>query len=292
MSGAPLRWSALGRDIAGLSWGPATGRKILALHGWLDHADSFSVLAPLLSGCHVVAVDKPGHGDSAHRPPDGSYNLWDDLRPLFGVMDALEWEGCTLLGHSRGAMTATLMAAARPDRVDALLCYDAMLPSPVADADFVSQLRKHLDDMARLSKRPKRVYADTRAFLRRRMDYGNSEAVARALANRALRPVEGGYAVCADPRLQAASAVKMNDGQIDAVLSALDMPVLSLWAADGLGQTAWAKEIQKRARKHVRRLETDTVPGDHHGHLDLAHARGLADRILRFLADYPAANTS
>ena len=58
----PLQWEINGLKLAGLSWGKPGDRPLLALHGWLDNAASFSLLAPLMTGYHVVALDLTGHG--------------------------------------------------------------------------------------------------------------------------------------------------------------------------------------------------------------------------------------
>lgn len=57
-------------------WGkPKTGERVLhtviTIHGWLDNCDTFFYLGPALAraGCHVLAVDLPGHGLSDHLPP-------------------------------------------------------------------------------------------------------------------------------------------------------------------------------------------------------------------------------
>ena len=60
-----------GLTVATRCWGPKDGVPVLALHGWLDNASSFDLVAPALAaaGMRVVAVDLPGHGLSDHRAP-------------------------------------------------------------------------------------------------------------------------------------------------------------------------------------------------------------------------------
>ncbi len=50
--------TADGLTYAGLEWGDPDGYPILALHGWLDNALSFSVLAPFLSELAMASAAK------------------------------------------------------------------------------------------------------------------------------------------------------------------------------------------------------------------------------------------
>ena len=71
-----------GLTLAAEVWGAPGERPVLASHGWLDNAGSFELLAPLLPGCEIVALDLAGHGLSDSRSPDSSYNIWQDVGDL------------------------------------------------------------------------------------------------------------------------------------------------------------------------------------------------------------------
>ena len=69
--------------LAAKRYGSSNKPVLLALHGWLDNADSFVPLVNALSeqqvltDYQIIAVDWPGHGLSQHRP--GQYPLhWID----------------------------------------------------------------------------------------------------------------------------------------------------------------------------------------------------------------------
>jgi len=93
---------------------------VIALHGWLDNAASFSHLAPLLPGLRIVALDQAGHGHSSHRAPGSGYQLWDYALDVLLVADQLGWQKFALLGHSMGAIVSLLLAGAVPERISRL----------------------------------------------------------------------------------------------------------------------------------------------------------------------------
>lgn len=272
-------WQVNGLQLAGLSWGDPAQQPLLALHGWLDNAASFSMLAPLLTGHHVVAVDLTGHGLSAARSADATYQIWDDLPELMGVIDALGWQSFNLIGHSRGAIIASLLAAACPERVSRLVLLDAVSPEPVPEELFARQLLKFLSDKQRLLGRDNRVFASLEEAVASRRGGGLPGNAARLLVERNLRPCPGGYTWRTDPRLHGASAVKLTGGQNRAVLQALSMPTLLMTAHDGLRRH---RKVGEHAQRYIRDLTFEEVDGGHHFHMEPGVA-GLAQGVERFL---------
>uniref|UniRef100_A0A096P181 AB hydrolase-1 domain-containing protein n=1 Tax=Papio anubis TaxID=9555 RepID=A0A096P181_PAPAN len=60
--------------IAAKAWGSLQGPPVLCLHGWLDNANSFDRLIPLLpQDFYYVAMDFGGHGLSSHYRPGVPY---------------------------------------------------------------------------------------------------------------------------------------------------------------------------------------------------------------------------
>jgi len=276
---ATLHWEVNGLRLAGLSWGDAGARPLLALHGWLDNAASFSVLAPLLPQHHVVAVDLSGHGRSARRSPDATYQIWDDLPELLGVLDSLGWERFALMGHSRGAVIASLLASVIPERVERLVLLDGVVPRALGEDQFPHQLRKFLDEKRHWQQRSNRVYPNIDAAAASRTGTSPPPESARLLVERNLRPCAGGYTWTTDLRLRGASAVKMSGGQIEAVLDALTMPTLLLLAEAGFGSE---RGILDQARRHITGLEAEVMAGGHHFHMEPGVAV-VARRIGVFL---------
>lgn len=273
-----LGWQIHGLSIEALSWGDPQGRPVLALHGWLDNAASFALLAPHMPGCQLVALDLTGHGHSDRRSADATYQVWDDLPQVLAVADELGWEQFHLMGHSRGAIISSLLACAVPDRISRLVLLDAVTPEPVAEARFPEQIARFMADKSRLLERKARVYPSKEQAVVVRQDGSLPDEAAELIALRNLQPCEGGYTWRTDPRLRGASAVKLSHQQVDAVLAALTMPSLVLLAKDGLGKHP---ELADAARL-IPKLDLEWIDGGHHFHME-AGAPSVAQRIERFL---------
>lgn len=276
----PLEWQVNGLRLAGLCWGNAGDKPLLALHGWLDNAASFAFLAPLLPGFHIVALDLTGHGQSDHRSDDASYHIWDDLPEILGVVDKLGWDRFDLIGHSRGAIIASLLASACPERVQKLVLLDGLTPAAVAEAEFPAQMGRALADKPRLLSRENRVFASVQEAAAARHVTGISPAAAALLAERNLRKCVDGLTWTTDPRLRGASAVKLTQGQVRAVQEALTMPVLLLLAQDAARRFP---EMAAQARSYIKGLQVHAVAGGHHFHMESPVA-DAAQRIECFLA--------
>jgi pimeloyl-ACP methyl ester carboxylesterase len=273
-------WVVNGLTIEGLCWGDERLPPLLALHGWLDNAASFAVLAPLLSKYHVVALDLTGHGKSSRRSADSSYQIWDDLPEIMGVIGQLGWTNFELMGHSRGAIISSILASVIPNRINHLVLLDAVAPQAVAESEFSKQLAKFLKDKPRGLLREGRVYPTMDDAIGARTKGGLSNEAAQLLAQRSLQRRGDGYMWISDPRLYGASAVKLTQGQKQAILENLSMPVLFLQAENGLTHMG---DIRKESEKFIANFYAETVPGGHHFHMEESVANVVA-RISRFLA--------
>ena len=277
-------WQVDGLHYAGLAWGPEDGVPMLAVHGWMDHAESFAELAPLLEGCRLVAPDLSGQGLSEHRAAHATYNIWDDLPQIARILDSLGWDSCVLLGHSRGANISSLFAAAQPERVRALVLLDSLVPEPTVKS-VVETMRAFILDTRKQASRGPRIFPSAAEYVARRVAQGNSRSVAEALAGRALEPTEDGHRLRGDGRMFASSAVKLSREQVEAILAAIPCPVLNLWASDGiLSRGSGSAALAEAAERLVPQYERMEIEGDHHAHLDPEAAQVVAGAVLEFLA--------
>lgn len=255
-------------NLAALSWGDAALPPLLAVHGWLDNAASFSTLAPLLARhFHVVAIDLPGHGRSDHRPPGGWYHYVEYLADLQAVVAALGWSRYSLLGHSLGGATASIFAAAQPEPVDKLLLIESLGPLTAAPESALEQLRRGLRQRAEFGGRPLRVFADAEPAVRARMQANDlSQAAARALVERGLAAVPGGWSWSSDPRLTLASPLRYTEAQIQNILRGIAAPTLVVLAQPA---TSYLPDSLMQARAAcVADAHVVHLPGNHHLHLE------------------------
>jgi pimeloyl-ACP methyl ester carboxylesterase len=101
---------------------------MLLLHGLGDSgADWEPVLPALAADFHVHVLDLRGHGASDD-PAEHSFELMRD--DVIGWLDTLGIDRCVLVGHSMGAVVATLVAERAPHRITRLVLEDAVVPQP------------------------------------------------------------------------------------------------------------------------------------------------------------------
>ncbi len=79
---------------------------------------------------HVYAVDKLGQGYTDPPLCDEDYTLGGLIRHEQGVLDALGIDAAHLMGHSRGALLATRLVLAKPERARTLVIVDSDSTAP------------------------------------------------------------------------------------------------------------------------------------------------------------------
>nr|XP_025039073.1 serine hydrolase-like protein 2 isoform X1 [Pelodiscus sinensis]XP_025039074.1 serine hydrolase-like protein 2 isoform X1 [Pelodiscus sinensis]XP_025039075.1 serine hydrolase-like protein 2 isoform X1 [Pelodiscus sinensis] len=128
-----LKFSVPWGHIAAKAWGSPQGRPVLCLHGWLDNANTFNRLIPLLPKDYCyMAMDFGGHGLSSHRPAGFPYHFLDYVSEVCRVTAALKWSRFTLMGHSLGGSVAGMFSCIFPEMVDKLILVEScgFFPAP------------------------------------------------------------------------------------------------------------------------------------------------------------------
>ena len=133
---------ARGVGIATYEWGDEHARPVFCVHGGLDFAATWDLVAPRVAsaGWRVIAWDQRGHGDSDHAP----LYSWDaDLRDAAAVIDSVTDGAVPLIGHSKGGGLIMQFADAMPHRVSHIVNLDG-LPSKHARPDVSDHERGRL----------------------------------------------------------------------------------------------------------------------------------------------------
>lgn len=283
------RFSLTGITLAAKIWGPEDGTPVLALHGWLDNANTFDRLAPLLKGIRLVAVDLAGHGLSEHRAPGSTYYLWDHLANIAELVRQLKWRRFSLLGHSMGAGLSTWYAGTFPHQVERLALIDGFgaafsveslqLPQYLGKAIRRRQMALNVP-INRFAARDAIQFHTLDAAIadRRQAKFGTlTREAASILLERGLEAVPGGFKRRNDPQLALPVLMEPDESAICAMIQQITAPTMLFLGDQGL----FAHNEKAERLKHFKQLAVSTLPGGHHLHLESA-APDIAQQLHFF----------
>ncbi|BBZ37917.1 alpha/beta fold hydrolase [Mycobacterium conspicuum] len=115
-------------------YGPAGPVRMLAIHGLTGYGGRWQHLAAELPEISVAAPDLLGHGSSSWAAP---WTLDANVSAFARLLDDQADTPVLVVGHSFGGAIALALAAARPDKVAALLLLD---PAIGLDGAWMSQI--------------------------------------------------------------------------------------------------------------------------------------------------------
>lgn len=268
--------------IAGKAWGDPQGKPILGLHGWLDNAGTHDGLAVRLpEGYRLVCLDQPGHGLSSHYPPGMAYKLSDAFTFIRRVLEHLEWEKCTLMGHSMGGGISLWYSAMFPEQVEKLVTIDLISFGALSLNKHVAASRKSVLETLKVQKKldnpktPVYTFEDAcgHAFMASNIINGRgsiSKEAVETLMARGLREVEGGFTWSADLRLRIPTAFNMVQEITEEYGSKVACPHLLIKGTDS--HKYMADESYDRLLKNFRNNNPKfcyrEIEGGHHLHLN------------------------
>ena len=270
-------------QLRGLRGDRRGGQPVLALHGWLDNAASFIPLSQHLAelDLDLVLLDLPGHGHSASLPAGADYALNGAIHHVLDAADALGWERFILLGHSMGAGIASLLAAAAPERIQALVAIEALGGLAEREELTAQRLRDSIRASRSMRERPLRVFPSIETAIRARVMANQlSEDSARLLVERGVQTVPGGYSWRSDQRLTLPTAVRLTETQIDTLMAAIECPALVIFADPA--QSYFPDALRRHRASLLRDGQLHVLPGSHHLHMEDPAA--IAALVTPFLA--------
>ena len=279
-------FEVFGRKIAAKRWGNGQGPRFFALHGWLDNANTFDRLAPLLPELDLVALDFSGHGYSDHRAAGEMYLPFTDIQDVLAVADELGWAEFGLLGHSMGASISSELSGLVPDRVSQVVLIDGMVATGGITLDERLQnsresLLRTLDTQRSEGQGGPRTF-DSQEAMAMRVTQATDQSLpaASSLVARGSKPVEGGFTWRTDPRIRFPTPLRHTREYLDVLLAGVTAPTLLVVAEQG---DEWYRgEIEHSAGVHGN-LTIERMPGPHHIHLEPAYVMQVAEYTRDFL---------
>lgn len=237
---------------------------VVALHGWQDNAASFLPLMDALgSKFPVYAFDWPGHGQSQWRSEDAHYYFIDYVDDLMQIVNQVNAKRIHLVGHSMGAMVASLFAASTEREIASMTLLEGIGLVCASAQEAKELLQRALKQRMRVAK--VRTYDNPHAIIERRVAVSDfNDHIATTLMSRNIKPVQDGYTLSTDPRIKHYSAFRYDKSQAHALLSDINVPTLFIKGLDGY-QLVIDNEIL--FSKHYNNLEVKSVAGGHHCHM-------------------------
>ena len=118
-----------GGELTVRRWGDGD-QVVVAVHGITANHRSFDrFVEELGEEVTVLAPDLRGRGGSADLP--GPWGMGTHADDVVAILDHLEIDSATFLGHSMGGFVVTKTAERHPDRVDRLVLMDGGIPLPI-----------------------------------------------------------------------------------------------------------------------------------------------------------------
>lgn len=281
----PISLAVAGKTIAGIRHrvkGAEAPTKVLCLHGWLDNANSFLPLMPLLPEIDLIAIDFPGHGFSDHL--DSTYSVPDTAYWVAAAIQAIGWEQCHVMGHSLGGIVAPLVAVGAPEMVESLILIESSGALTSEADEFVDRLEKSMSEQLEENKYQSRVYKSKDDAINARLRSAKMETnSARLIIDRQLAEFEDGWRWRFDPKLRISTAHRLTEQHAQEVNKRILCPVLTIIATDGYltsrEKTAHRMELIKDHRSIL-------LAGHHHVHMDTPDP--VATAVNQFLGTTPA----
>jgi pimeloyl-ACP methyl ester carboxylesterase len=276
---------ANGLDHHVLEWAPpAWGATALLLHGLMDAAANWELVAPHLvqAGFRVLAPDLRGFGEGARAPPGSYYHFVDyvaDLAEL--IQTAALGVPLLLVGHSMGGNIATLFTGAFPAQVQKLALLEGGL-GPL-DTDFhvlPDRMQRWIEQVRGIRATQSKVVG-TMADAYRRLAANHPDVDPDTLRTRLPRLVrdlgDGRVAWRADPLHRTLSPTTMFVGGYRAFADRITCPVL--YVDGGPGGLHLPDEDERLTA--FARLERFGIDGAGHM-MHWTRPKDVADKLVAF----------
>lgn len=276
-----------GLKIHYLEWGEPDGEPLLLIHGFLDHARSWEPLVAELEKKSskprwIVAPDCRGHGDSGWVGAGGYYHFPDYLWDLECLIESLDVEKISLIGHSMGGTISFLYAGTFPDKVRKLVLVEGIGPIAMRFVDAPPRMERWLTELKGLRQRKVVEYAtlEEAAKRLRRKNPRLKPKLALELASSGMKQIESGKWVWKfDPLHRTVAPQPFYSGQAVEFFRRIQCPVLIV---DGAKSRQTSRpDLEERMSAIADRSHAEIDDSGHMVHHD--NPEGLAQAVTEFL---------
>ncbi len=277
-----------GRRLAYAEYGDPTGLPALYCHGFPSSRREALLLEPAASrsGVRLIAVDRPGYGESDFDPCRTIPAWADDCRQL---LDHLRIRRAALIGVSGGGPFALACAARIPDRLSACALVGALGPIYLREvlAAMAWPARSALRLVRRLPRASRIVYGRHSAPILARwpavIEWVRDAAAPavdrdllsqpriRAMMNRNIRDALGGGG------LGASQDIQLYTQPWGFPLEAIAFPI-AVWHGDLDGSVPVAHA--RWYARHLPRCKGHILPGEGHFSLPLGEGAAILDELI------------
>ncbi|MGH0028299.1 MAG: alpha/beta fold hydrolase [Myxococcota bacterium] len=234
-----------------VDWGNPDKPLLLLVHGGRDHARSWDWVARALRDhFHVVAPDLRGHGDSAWAVGSG-YALTDFVLDIAQLVEALDEDPVTIIGHSLGGAVSLMFTGTFPEKVGRLVAIEGLGPPPAVLRETVGvpgwkRVRDWVERMQKLAARKPRHYPSIDAAAARMQEanpFLSPEQARHLTIHGVARNEDGTYSWKFDNYVHAFSPIRLTLDEVDEQRARITCPVLLV-----RGTESWASDPAKDGR--------------------------------------------
>jgi pimeloyl-ACP methyl ester carboxylesterase len=138
--------TANGIELAATDEG--SGPAVVLVHGFPELAYSWRHQIPALAaaGYRVIAYDQRGYGGSSAPDETSAYALSELVSDAVGVLDALDIDTATFVGHDWGSIVVWSAALMHPERVERVVSFNVPYRGWCSGFPHTDFIRDHLAD--------------------------------------------------------------------------------------------------------------------------------------------------
>uniref|UniRef100_A0A8C2MRA4 Serine hydrolase-like n=1 Tax=Cricetulus griseus TaxID=10029 RepID=A0A8C2MRA4_CRIGR len=297
-----LRLAVPWGHIAVKVWGSQKNPPVLCLHAWLENANSFDRLIPLLpQDFHYVAMDFGGHGLSSHYSPGLPYYHHNFVSEVRRVAAAFKWTRFSLLGHSFGGTVGGMFSCIFPEMVDKLILLDTLpfLLDSNETENIVTYKRRNIEHMLHVEASQNSLRVSSMEEILQRLLNKNSQLnkeCGELLLQRGTTKMATGVVLNRDRRLSVPELIFdfVSKERLEHFIRHLQANVLLVKATQGYYDVRRANDENKEPLFFIvdtlrtilkERFQYVEIPGNHYIHMNKNHL--VAGIINPFLQSQP-----